>query len=139
MTDALSSFGTIVHIDLAGGGLVPIAMLRDITGPSLSLGTEEVTPQDATGAWRQFVPTLLDGGEVTFQLDFIPTENTHDAVEGLVKDMTDRTLRDFKIAFPEGTDWSFAAYVTGFTPGTPVEGALTADVTLRTSGAMTLE
>ena len=139
MTDALSSFGTIVHIDLAGGGLVPIAMLRDITGPSLALGTEDVTPQDATGAWRQFVPTLLDGGEVTFQLDFIPTEDIHDAVGGLVKDMTDRTLRDFKVAFPEGTDWSFSAYVTGFTPTAPVEGALTADVTLRSSGAMTLE
>ena len=138
MTDALSSFGTIVNIDQAGGGLVPIAQLRDIVGPGMSLGTEDVTPQEATGAWRQFVPTLLDGGEVTFQLNFIPTEDTHDAVGGLVKDMVDRTLRDFRIDFPEGTEWAFSAYITNFVPTAPVEGALTADVTLRSSGPMTL-
>ena len=138
MTDALSAFGTIVHIDLAGGGMVPIAQLRDIAGPNLALGTEEVTPQDATAKFRQFIGTLVDGGEVTFMLNFIPTEDTQDAVGGLVKDLADATLRDFKIVFPDATEWLFSAYVGNFKPTAPVEGALTADVTLRTSGEMTL-
>ena len=139
MTDALSAFGTLVHCDVGGGGLVPIAQLRDIDGPNLTLGTEEVTPQEAAGGFKQRVATLLDVGEVTFMLNFIPTDDTQDAQGGLVKDMLDKTLRDFMIVWPDASEWDFSAYVTNFKPTAPVEGALTADVTLTSSGEPSLD
>jgi len=86
MTDALSSFGTLLKI---GDGstaeqFTTIAEVRDISGPALNLGTEEVTPQTAPGGWREHVPTLLSAGEVTFEVNFVPTEETHDPDTGLI-------------------------------------------------------
>lgn len=143
MTDGISSFGTLVKIGDGGGGgevFTTIAELRDITGPNLALGTEEVTPQTATGGYREYVPTLLAGGEVTFDLNFVPTDNTQDFPAGLIKDMTDKTLRNFQIVWPDSgtTTWALSAYVTGFVPGAPVEGSLSASVTLLISGQPTL-
>jgi len=139
MTEAIAAFGTIVHCDVGGGGMVPIAQLRDIAGPNLTLATEDVTPQDAAGGWVQRVPTLLDGGEVTFMLNFLPTDDTQDAQGGLIRDMLDKTLRDFMLVWPEVTEWDFSAYVVGFKPTAPVAGGLTADVILLNSGEMSLD
>lgn len=139
-TDAISAFGTAVQIDAGGSGYVTIAELRDITGPNLALGTEDVTPQEAAGGWREFIPTLLEGGEVTFDLNFVPTEDTHDYPAGLIKDMVDKTLRNFKVIFPDvgTTSWILPCYITRFTPGMPVEGELSAAVTLLVTGQPTL-
>ena len=143
MTDAISSFGTLLKI--GGGGtaeqFTTIAEVRDISGPPLGLGTEEVTSQSSPGGWREFVPTLLEAGEVTFDLNFVPTDPTHSYSAGLIDDMVSRTLRNFELVFPDtgATTWAFAAYVTGVEPDEPVEGALAASVTLTISGQPTLE
>jgi len=142
MTSAISSFGTLVKI---GDGATPdayttIAELLDISGPNFSLGTKDVTAQTATGAWREFVATLLDPGEVTFDINFIPTENTHDVGAGLIKDMTNRTNRNFQVVWPDvgSTTWTISTYITGFVPKAPVDGSLGASVTLKITGQPTI-
>jgi len=142
MTDALSSFGTFLK---AGDGGTPeafttISEVRDISGPSLGLDTEEVTSHDSPGGWEEFVSTILRSGEVTFDINYEPTETTHDAGTGLIADMTARTLRNFQLVWtdPVSTTWSFAAYVTGFEPSAPVAGALSASCTLKITGEPTL-
>lgn len=139
-TIAVSSTGTLLKI---GDGASPtevfttIAEVKDISGPSVALGTEEVTSHDS-GGWREFVPTLLEGGEVTFDLNF-NAGNTQGFSGGLYDDMIDKTRRNFKIVLPTTTSktGSFAAYVTGFELAAPVEGVLTASVTLMISGSIT--
>lgn len=143
MSNALSSFATLLKI---GDGATPtenfttIAEVRDISGPKLELGTEEVTHHGSPGGWKEFVGTLLDAGEVTFDLNFIPTEPTHNPTTGLIADMKNRVKRNFKLVFPDGgaTTWTFAALVTGFEPDEPVEGSLSAAVTLKLTGQPTL-
>lgn len=135
---AISSNGTILK---AGDGATPtevftaIAEVKDVTGPSMSLETEDVSHQGSTAA--EFVGTLVDHGEVGFDLNFDPAGTTH---LSLRTDLINKTLRNFQLVFPDtpATQFDFAAYVTKFEVEAKVKGALTAKVTLKISGEVTL-
>ena len=135
---AISSFGTLLKIGDGAGTEVftTIAEVMDISGPGLAQGTTEVTPQTAPNRARVFIPTLLDGGEVSFDINYEPAGATHDQTTGLIKDMTDGTVRNFQTIFPDAatTTWAFAAIITGSEPSAPVDGALTASVTFKVTG-----
>lgn len=141
---ALSSFGTFLKI---GNGGTPtetfttIAEVRDISGPSFAVGTEDVTNHDSNG-WREHIPTIIEGGEVTFDINFVGGATQGFASGSLYDDMVDKTKRNFQIVLPAGVGssndtGSFAAYVTGFELSAPVEGVLTASVTLSITGSVT--
>jgi predicted secreted protein len=138
------AFGTLLQV---GDGATPtesfttIAEVRDITGPEISMDTEDITPHDAADGWEEFIPTILRSGEVTFDVNFVPSNATHgDTSGGLINLLKNRTLRNFKMVLPTTPTytWSFAAYVTGFRNSEPVGGALAASVTLKPSGVLTL-
>lgn len=139
---ATAGFGTLLKIGDGGGTEVftTIAEVSNISGPGLSLDTTEVTTHSSSGAWKERIATLLDGGEVTFDIFFAPTGATHSQTSGVLKDMKNRTKRNFKLVFPNAgaTEWIFPAYVTAFSIDEPVDGALTASVTLTIAGAPTL-
>jgi hypothetical protein len=141
-TNALSGYNTLLKIGDGGGteAFVTIAEVDNIRGPNFSLGIEDSTA--ITDLWEAIVPTVLSAGEVTFDINFLPTHVTHRGVGtwGLLNDMIDRTLRNFQLVFPDSgsTTWAFSAYITGFTPGASRTGKVTAAVTLRISGAPTI-
>lgn len=127
-----------------GGGpeaFTEVAYVSNISGPSLALDTEDVTTHDQASAFEEVVATILRTGDITLDLFYDPDGGTHDATAGLLNDYENKTLRNFQIRFPSTgkVQWSFAAYVTGFNPGAPVGGALTASVSLKISGVPTLD
>lgn len=141
-TGAIKSIGTLLQIGDGGAteSFSTISEVLDISGPKLSMDTEEATNHDSTGGWDEHIGTILRGGEVTFGLNYIPTDSTHDASTGILNDMQDRTLRNFQLVFSDGssTTWSFAALITGFDPSCPVKGKIGSSVTLKISGQPTL-
>lgn len=141
-TSAISSFGTLLKKGDGGSPEVftTIAEVLDIEGPDESLETEDVTSHDSTSGWVEKIGTLLDGGEVSFEVNFVPTNATHDSTTGLRADMINRTRRNFQMVLPDAgtTTYAFAALVTNVKPSEPVKGALRAEVTLEISGVVTL-
>lgn len=141
MSNAISSFGTLFQMSDMG---VPvwstIAEVRDIGGPSLQQATAEVTNQLSTGRYREFISTVKDGGEITFEIGFIPDDATHDVTTGLLSVFESGLINDFKIIFPDTavTTWTLSGLVTGFELSEPVDGDLTASVTIKISGEPTL-
>lgn len=143
MTQALAAYGTLLKIGDGAGPEVftTIAEISNLGGPALSQDPIDVTHHSSPGAWKEFVGGLLDGGELSAELNFIPTEATHrDASGGLLNDLKNRTLRNFELVFPDGgaTTWSFSAFITGFEIGAPVDGKLSASMTIKLSGQPTL-
>lgn len=142
-SNAVSAFGTLVKI---GDGATPtegfttIAELRKVSGPKLKLETIDVTVHNTAEPWRQFIGGLLDGGEVTLDLNFIPTDGTHNYSAGLLSDMVNRVQRNFQIEFPDSgnTTWTFTALVTAFDMNSEPSSVLQATVTLKLSGSPTL-
>jgi predicted secreted protein len=120
----------------AGVAYAAVAAIKGLTGPSLKLDTADVTSHDSTGGWEQVVGTVLREGSVKLDLVYDPAENTHDATEvgGLAYLLKTKTNKGYKITWPDTTIWYFPAFVEGFEPGAPVDGALTATVSLRISG-----
>lgn len=142
-TGALSSFGTLIKM---GDGASPevfttIAEVRDISGPSWALGTEEVTNHDSAG-WREYIPTLLEAGEVSFDINFKGDATQGFAAGSVYAAMTGKVKKNFTITLPSGVGatndvLSFAGYVTGFELAAPVEGVLSASLTIMITGATT--
>lgn len=137
--NAVSSFGTLLKIGDGGGSEVftTIAEVMDISGPKYAVGITDVTAHD-TGPYHQKLTTLIDAGQITFDLNFNALA-TQGFSGGLYNDMANRTLRNFKLVLPTTVSktGSFAAYVTGYEINAPVEGALRASVTLDVVGAVT--
>lgn len=139
-TLAVSSHGTLLKIGNGGSPtetFTTIAEVKDISGPSVALATEEVTSHDSSG-WREFIPTLKEAGEVSFDVNFNAAA-TQGFSGGLYNDLLNRTRRNFQIVLPTTTakTGSFAAYVTGFELTAPVEGVLGASITLMIDGQVT--
>lgn len=141
-TAAKSSFGT--YLKLGDGGtaetFATIAEVKDIKGPKLTLNTEDVTSHDSTDGWAEQIGTILEGGDVSFDINWLPANVTHSHTAGLLKDMVGRTKRNFQLVVPAAASltWTFAALVTEFQPDLPVKGAQTASIKLQISGKPTL-
>jgi predicted secreted protein len=134
------AYGTKLYRGTSGAGTL-IAQIQAISGPGLSLDTEDVTSLDSTGAWEEVVGTILRSGEVTLDIVYDPAAATHKyASGGLLYDMALRTATTYTLVFPDtgATEWVFSAFVVGFEPSAPHDGALTASVTLKPTGSMTL-
>jgi predicted secreted protein len=121
----------------AGVAPVDIAQVSNLSGPGLSMDTEDVTTHDSTGAWEEHVGTILRSGELTIDIVYDPNAATH---AGLLTQLAARTAYNFAIEFPStaAVTWRFDGFVTGFEPSAPVDGALTASVTVKITGQPTL-
>ena len=140
-TGALAAYGVLLKI---GNGatsetFTTIAEVRDIEGPELELEAKEVTSHDS-GGWREYIGTLLTGGEVSFELNFIPTNATQSYTSGLIEDMVGRTRRNFQLLFSDSgtTTWAFTALVTWRRSSSASTTELLAEVTLQVTGQPTL-
>jgi len=113
--------------------------VTNIDGPGFGMETIDTTNHSSPSAYREQVPSFKTGGEVTAELNFDPTSSSQDFTSGLLYDFENRTLRNFQIVYPTSPVETFAlaAYVSGFSPSAPVDGKLSASVTLATSGAIT--
>jgi len=130
----LAAFGTKLL-----RGAVEVAQVQSISGPGLALDTEDVTSHDSPGGWEEVVGTILRSGEISLDIVYDPKVATHKyATGGLLHDLANRVTTTYTLTFPDSTSWSFSALVVGFEPSAPVEGALTASVTLKLTGSVTL-
>ena len=139
------SFGSVLQWDPAGGTAWSAAgQVKDISGPSISRGTIDVTDHDSSSGYREFLGGLADGGDLSFTLGWDPSDADHQqgAGTGLIGDVEQETctLPTWKLTVNtcSGTYyWTFDGFVTAFSPSTPVEGELTADVTVKITGKPT--
>ena len=134
----LSSFGTLFEMGDGGSpeNFTTIADVHDISGPTLSAATEDVTSHSSPNGWSEYITTIKDAGEVTFSIHYQPTAATHNVTTGVLADLKNGTLRNYKLVFtdPSHTTWSFSGYVIKFEPKAPVKGKLTADLGFRLTG-----
>lgn len=122
---------------------------------SMTADKVDVTSHSTTVPWSQNIPTLLNGGNVTFPLFFIPSSGApsggiigHNFTAGIGKYLTQRgssavqpgTPIHFQIVFPDAaaTTYSFSGFIYDFKMKAPVKGVLTAEMTIGVTSAPTL-
>lgn len=113
---------------LVGGSLVAIGGVRDISGPSLTVGTTDATTHGDD--WALKVTDVADGNDLTFDINYGPTATAH---QYLFDSLEARRLEKFVLSFPDlgtKTVWTFLGFVTGLSPSLAVRGNITASVTI---------
>ena len=133
-----SAFGTKITKGAYPG--VEVAQVTNISGPGISLDTTDVSEHDGDG-WEEHVAGILRSGTVTVDIVYDPAHATHkNAAGGLIYALVNRVNGIWNIVFPTTpvSHISFNGFVTAFNPTAPVEGALTASVTFKPTGAVTL-
>jgi hypothetical protein len=126
-----------------------VVFLQDINLPKRKADLIDVSTQDETDHYYDYLATMLDSGEATFQMVWDPTDPTHNNTAtvagvnagGLEYLFNSRAKRNMRFAMPTNpaTRLRFVASVTGLVPDAKVKGALMQNVTLKVSGKATLE
>lgn len=130
--NALSGHGTLI----ARNG-TPIAELGDMTPPALQRNEFDTTTQEED--IDSYILGVLRRSAMTFPLNFIPTNGTHDHLTGLYAAIIDNDVDEYTVTFPDGTVWIMSGMVQNIVPTAPLDGKLSANVTLRFSGPMQIE
>jgi hypothetical protein len=99
----------------------------DISGAKADLA--DVTNMDSTSSFKEFLPTLLDAGEVKLDLNLINT----DAIQNdFVADFNNQTLLYWRIQFPNARGkFEFQGYVT--------QNDVSAEITKQTMRSVTVK
>jgi len=122
---------------------------------SMSADKVDVTSHSTGVPWSQNIPTLLNGGQVTFPLFFIPSSGAasggvigHNFTAGIGKYFKNRgssstqpgTAINMQVVFPDAaaTTYSFSGFIYDFKMKAPVKGVLTAEITIGVTSAPTL-
>lgn len=140
-SSGVSGFGVLLKIGDGGGTEVftTIAEVRDVSGPGLTVTTFDLSNMNSPGAWMEKGAGMLDAGQVTFNVNWLVTDSTQNYTAGLLRDMVNRTRRNFRITWPvTGVNWTFAAFITNYNPTAPLNDALRSAITLTLTGQPTL-
>lgn len=111
-TQAQSGFGTLFQI---GDGATPevfntVAEVTSITAPDSTLATVDATHMESPDGYAEYIPTLLDSGECSLDLNFVPASPT----QKLLADAHfAKRKANFRIIVPGAANRvEFAGYVT---------------------------
>lgn len=111
-----------------------IANVTSIGGPARSRETIDVTAHDSPDQYMQFIGGLKDGGEVSLEINYDPSEATHD----LDDDFDDVDPRNYQIVIlPDTADehtWDFAGILTELSDEFPFDDKMARSMTVKISG-----
>ena len=94
----------------------------------------DVTHYKSPDRRREFVAGLIDPGEATFEINWIPGNDTDEFIRDL---RTAGTTRTHRITFPNGVTVSFDAIILSYSKAIPMDDKMTATITVAVSGAET--
>jgi predicted secreted protein len=109
---AFAGQGTELQLGDAGSpeAFTTIAEVTKIQRGGSKMDLVDVTNMDSVGAYREKLATLLDGGEISFDANYVPQDVTQ---QSLQTQFDGRTLSNWKIVLPGGRGtFSFKAFST---------------------------
>lgn len=104
---------------------VPVAEVTNATPPQYSRDAIEATHMGSPNAFREYIPGLLDAGEATIEINYIPAP-----VDPIITAMR-AGLGQFRITYPNNTTSTFGGVITSYNPETPMDGKLSATITIK--------
>lgn len=126
---------------LPGLTYTALAEIKNIKGPTVTIGTSDITHLSSDSGYKEFLAGFFDGGEVTLSVNFL-----EETLDGLLSELTATSgvLGAFKITLPLRRDQSaatvilFTAIITALPfPDVPEDGPIMGEITLKVTGAVT--
>ncbi len=131
MSDAIHGHGTTLSI-----GGTAVGNIINVGGPEMSRDAIDVSTMDSTSKYREYIPGMLDSGEVTIEINY---DGTAAGTANFLSQQFTQTSQTITIVFPAqgagGTSsWAIAGFMTGLGQATPFDGKVTQSVTLKLTG-----
>ena len=133
---AFTGIGTVFYRqNPIGSAWEVIANINSISGPSSSRETVDVTTLGSTGGYREFIGSLRDPGDISLSMNFLVATYTT-----MKEDFESSTLRNYRIVLPDtaSTTLEFSGLVTDLPLEVPLDDKVSADITIKISGATDL-
>lgn len=141
-SQAIFAGGTLLKI---GDGAVSeafttVAEVKSISGPQFDTDDIDVTTHDTSDGFHEHIAGLKEGGELGFDINFVPTHATHSLATGLLGSYMENgdKRHNFQIVFPDSTTWLIPGFVKSFSINAPVDDVLSASVSIKVSSRPTL-
>lgn len=119
-SEAFAPIGSVLAVQIESGsppveGYVPIAEIQTITRSGSKSDLADVTNMQSLGGYREYLATLRDAGDVSFNGNYIPNDPTQIDLQGLFDGATEAA---WEIVLPPGVGfptslgkWTFNAFV----------------------------
>jgi predicted secreted protein len=145
-TQARIGHGNLLQIfDLTASpdAWVTLGEVESITPPSYARDAQDATHTESTEGWREFIPGLKDGGEISATLNLVPDSDT---LQRLQATFDSGELQQLRILFADGgagaqtsspiTCSRFTAncIVTGLALEAPIDNKMMATLTAKLTG-----
>jgi len=128
------SDGTLGHGTILAIGAATIGNITSISGPNISRDSIDISTMDSTNKWREFIPGMLDAGEVTFDVNY-------DGADGATANDLNAALAaaasTILITCIDTSTFSCSGFVTALGTAIPFDDKITQSVTIKLTGAMT--
>lgn len=118
---------------LAGGTAGTIGNIISMGGPNQTRDSIDISTMDSSSKWREFIPGMLDAGEMTFECNYdgVSEETGNDLNTALA----DATPEEWTITLSDTSTWVCTGFVTALGFGSPFDDKLTQSVTIKFTGA----
>ena len=120
-----------------------VAEVTTLTGPNFTRETIDVTNHSSANGHREHLGSLKDSGDVSFWVKWPPDLNSaggHGVSNGLLLDYSEGTVRNWKVKWNDASDttFAFAGVITSMSTAAPIDGVLSADLTIKITSKPTL-
>lgn len=136
MAEGMIGYGSTVRIGrLTAGAAQPtwhkLNKVGDIEAPDEQVDEVQVTHQESPGRRRQFIAGLIDSGEVTVPMNYIPGSADHLLLME-IRATAEEVLIEFTLG-TTGTPETFTGFLKGYARTAPIDDKMTASATFRLS------
>lgn len=143
MSDPSAYFGLGIELRIGDGAVsqtfTPIPGCGSFSGPGQTRDTIDTTSHSSTGGYREYISGLRDGGEITFDINWLFGETAQDA---LADSFDDNATVDWQMYFPMAVEdnlLEFAGFVTNLEWNGPIDAQVTRSCTIKITGPITVD
>lgn len=132
MSDGMIGKGTTFGMETTAGNdtYTLLAEVFEITPPTETVDAIDFTHMASPNFTREFGPGLINPGEASLAMNFIPGNSADVALRGAM-----REVRGCRVTFPNGATWTFDGFITSIGAETPMADKMVRRVTLQVSGS----
>lgn len=111
-----------------GTAYVDLAEITSLKSPSYSRDTIDATHMQSPNLFREFIPGLMEAGEVSIDVNYIP------AVSDTFIALMVAGVANFRITHPNGVKCTFDGILTGYERQEPLDDKMSASITVKVTG-----
>ena len=135
-TEVGLGLGSEFWLDNASDTLTQLDEIISVALPNSQIADVEATHMASPNRRREFIAGLIDDGEGTIEMNYVPGSATDHLIRPAP---TDGATRDYKVVLPvaDGTTWEVTGdcIVKGYERNVPIDDRMTATLTIKFTGA----